>query len=129
MLKLLKLLNTVFVFTAIFINPLYAHHSRAMFDDKNPIELKGTVVEWQFSNPHVFIILNVSDENGVSTQWTLEGLGPNTIYRQGWTPNSFQTGDKIIVTVDPLFSGGRGGSYHDVRWDDGTVIDPRAERP
>lgn len=108
---------------------VHAHHSRAMFDDKNPIELAGTVAEWQFTNPHVFIILNVTGENGENTQWTLEGLGPNTVYRQGWNPESLQPGDKIMVTVDPLFTGGRGGSYSNVRWENGVLVDPRVARP
>jgi hypothetical protein len=128
MFKFIKFLNVILLVTFL-INPLYAHHSRAMFDDNNPIELSGTVVDWQFSNPHVFIILEVIDESGISTRWTLEGLGPNTIYRQGWTPNSLQAGDKIILDVDPLFSGARGGSYKNPRWDDGAEIDPYAGRP
>ena len=51
-----------------------AHHSTAMYDSENPIELAGTVVEWQFKNPHVIIRLDVADEDGESTVWALEGV-------------------------------------------------------
>lgn len=114
---------------AMLVQSALAHHSTAMFDSENPIELSGTVKEWQFTNPHVFLILAVADEDGAVIEWTLEGLSPNVIYRQGWTPDSLQPGDEVTVTVRPLHSGAPGGSYSNPRWSDGTPIDPRAGRP
>lgn len=124
---LLKCLAAVAVLA--FVQPAAAHHSTAMFDSDNPIELTGTVKEWQFTNPHTFLILEVPDEEGETVEWTLEGLSPNVIYRQGWTPESFQPGDVVTVTVRPLHSGAPGGNYSNPRWEDGTPIDPRAPRP
>lgn len=115
--------------TMLITMPSYAHHSRAMFDDSNPLELVGTVEQWQFTNPHVFIILNVTDENGESKIWTLEGLGVNGLVRDGWTPETLLPGDKIMVSVNPLFSGGSGGSYFNLRWEDGSEINPSTGRP
>lgn len=106
-----------------------AHHSTNMFDSENPIELTGTIVEWQFENPHCFIILEVTEESGESTVWSLEGLSPNVIFRQGWRPDSLQPGDTITATVFPLRSGASGGSYRELHWADGTPVDPRAGRP
>lgn len=114
---------------AAAVDPVAAHHSTAMFDDENPIELTGTVVEWQFENPHVFIVLDVDGEEGERDVWSLEGLSPNVVYRQGWTPESLQPGDRITVTVHPLHSGAPGGNYRNPRWEDGTPIDPREPRP
>lgn len=125
----LKHSTALLIFITTFFQPLYAHHSTAMFDADHPIELSGTIIEWQYSNPHTFIILNVSDENGSATEWTLEGRSPSAIYRLGWTPNSLQPGDEIIVTVNPLHSGAAGGNYSNIRWIDGTSIDPKAKRP
>lgn len=106
-----------------------AHHSTNMFDSDNPIELAGTVVEWQFSNPHTFIILSVMDDEGEETIWSLEGSSPNGLYRRGWTPDSLQPGDQIIVNVRPLRSGAPGGNFNTLRWEDGTPFDPAAPRP
>jgi hypothetical protein len=106
-----------------------AHHSTAMFDAEHPIELTGTVVEWQFDNPHCFIILEVDGESGDRSVWSLEGMSPNVLYRQGWTPDSLQPGDKVVLTVNPLHSGAPGGNYRNLRWADGTPIDPKAARP
>ncbi len=127
--KLFKYLAVnLFVMTS-FSNLAAAHHSTAMFDADNPIELAGTIVEWQYSNPHTFIILNVLDEDGNEVEWTLEGRSPSAIYRLGWTPESLLPGDEIIVTVRPLHSAAPGGNYSNIRWKDGTVIDPYATRP
>jgi len=106
-----------------------AHHSTNMFDADNPVEFRGTVVEWQFQNPHCFIMLEVTDEEGESEVWALEGLSPNVIYRMGWRPDTLRPGDEIIARVLPLHSGAPGGSYRDLRWADGTPIDPKAGRP
>lgn len=110
--------------------PAVGHHSTAMFDSDNPVELEGVVVEWQFTNPHSFILLEVSDENGESQVWELEGMNALTLRRAGWSPMSFQPGDEIKVTVRPLHSGAAGGNYSNARWaKDDTEVDPRAARP
>tara|TARA_R110000824_G_scaffold288508_5_gene476896 strand:+ start:23143 stop:23541 length:399 start_codon:yes stop_codon:yes gene_type:complete len=127
--QFIKCAAAILLLTAGIFRPVYAHHSTAMFDADNPIELAGTIKEWQYSNPHTFIILIVSDENGDDTEWTLEGRSPSAIYRLGWTPNSLQPGDRIMLSVNPLHSGAPGGNYSNIRWHDGTPIDPTLARP
>jgi hypothetical protein len=103
-----------------------AHHSTAIYDSDNPVELAGTVVEWQFTNPHCFIILESTDPNtGETTIWNLEGGNTAGLFRRGWTPNTLKPGDEIIVTARLLRSGAPGGNYSNPRWADGTPIDPR----
>jgi len=103
-----------------------AHHSTAIYDSDNPVELAGTVVEWQFVNPHVFILLEVANAGtSEKTVWSLEGGNTAGLFRRGWTPNTLKPGDKIAVTVRPLRSGATGGNYSNPRWADGTPIDPR----
>jgi hypothetical protein len=103
-----------------------AHHSTAIYDSENPIELAGTVVEWQFVNPHVFIVLEVADAaTGEKKIWSVEGSNTAGLFRRGWTPNTLKPGDEIIVTVRPLRSGAAGGNYSNPRWADGKPIEPR----
>jgi hypothetical protein len=103
-----------------------AHHSTAIYDSENPIELSGTVVEWQFVNPHVFIVLEVADAaTGEKKVWNLEGGNTAGLFRRGWTPSTLKPGDKIMLTVRPLRSGAPGGNYSNPRWADGTAIEPR----
>jgi hypothetical protein len=105
--------------------PAAAHHSTAIYDSDHPIELAGTVIEWQFVNPHCFIILEVADAAGQKKVWSLEGGNTAGLFRRGWTPNTLKAGDEIIVTVRPLRSGSPGGNYSAPRWADGTPIDPK----
>ena len=103
-----------------------AHHSTAIYDNDHPVELAGTVVEWQFVNPHTFIVLEVANEaTGEKVVWSVEGGNTAGLFRRGWTPNTLKPGDRIVVTVRPLRSGAPGGNYSNVRWSDGQPVDPR----
>jgi hypothetical protein len=107
-----------------------AHHSTAIYDSDNPVELAGTVVEWQFVNPHVFILLEVTDAaTGEKKVWSLEGGNTAGLFRRGWTPNTLKRGDNIVITVRPLRSGAPGGNYSNPRWADGKPIEPRPAAP
>ena len=86
------------------------------------------MVEWQFTNPHTFIILAVEDDNGEEVIWSLEGGNTSLVFRRGWTPESLQPGDELIVTVRPLHSGAPGGNYSDVRNADGTPFRPQGQK-
>jgi hypothetical protein len=104
-----------------------AHHSTAIYDSENPLELAGTVVAWQFVNPHVFIVLDVVDGNtGEKKRWSLEGGNTAGLFRRGWTPSTLKPGDEIVLTVRPLRSGALGGNYSNPRWAGGAPIEPRA---
>lgn len=107
-------------------SPVRAHHSTAIYDSDNPVELAGTVVEWQFVNPHVFIVLEVVDAaTGAKKIWNLEGGNTAGLFRRGWTPNTLKPGDAIMLTVRPLRSGSPGGNYSNPRWADGKPIEPK----
>lgn len=102
------------------------HHSTAIYDSDNPIELTGRVKEWQFVNPHCFILLETTDsQSGEPVVWSLEGGNTAGLFRRGWTPNTLKPGDQIMVTVRPLRSGAPGGNYSNPRWADGKPIEPR----
>lgn len=90
---------------AFFCAQLHAHHSFTMFDDRNPIVLDGVVEEFQFLNPHSWVMLRAAGPGGVEKTWALE-FGPiNMLSRRGWNPDSLQPGDRIRVQVDPMRDG------------------------
>ena len=91
--------------------PALAHHSFSMFDDKKELTLKGEVKEFQWSNPHTWIQLYVTDASGKVVEWSIEGGSPNLVGRQGWKRNTFKPGDKVEITVHPLRDGQPGGSF------------------
>ena len=113
---------------AVFTTTGLAHHSTAIYDSDNPVELRGTVVEWKFTNPHCLIRLEVADGRGATTVWTLEGGNTSGLFRQGWTPLTLKPGDKLVITVRPLRSGAPGGNYSNVRWADGTPVNPKSDQ-
>jgi hypothetical protein len=88
-----------------------AHHSFAMFDQDNQIELEGVVQEFKFVAPHTFIILNVKQEDGSIESWSLEGVSPSALTREGWSKASLKPGDEIKLKIAPLRSGAPGGAW------------------
>jgi len=101
-----------------------AHHSFAMFDQDNPIELEGTVHEFKFTSPHSFILLRVKDQDGSVTVWNLEAGSPTALSREGWTAKTLKAGDEVRLTVEPLRSGAPGGAWNvnKIKYKDGGPI-------
>jgi hypothetical protein len=99
-----------------------AHHSFAMFDQGKKVTLKGTVTEFQWTNPHAFIELDVVGSDGKTVRWSLELNSPNNLKRQGWSRNSLQPGVQISVTFNPLRNGKPGGLFNSLVLPDGKVL-------
>lgn len=102
--------------------PALAHHSFAMFDQTKIVTLEGTVGEFQWTNPHAFIELDVPN-GGKVTRWALELNSPNNLTRQGWHRTSVKPGDKVTIRANPLRSGKPGGLFLDLKFPDGKVLD------
>src|SRR5215472_7185597 len=85
-----------------------AHHSFAMFDQENPIELEGVVQEFKFTSP---LILAVKQQDGGTQLWSLEGAAPSALVRDGWSSKTLKPGDELKLTIEPLRSGAPGGSW------------------
>jgi Family of unknown function (DUF6152) len=101
-----------------------AHHSFAMFDQKNPIELVGTVQEFKYVNPHCYLLLEVKGADGSAVVWNLEGSAPALLSREGWSSKALKPGDELRLTIDPLHSGEPGGAWNPARikFNDGRPI-------
>ena len=101
-----------------------AHHSFAMFDSENPVELRGTLREFKFTSPHTIIFLTVKDTDGTTSDWNLEGANAGTLLRAGWTRQTIKPGDELILTILPLRSGAPAGS-----WDEKKIKFPNGQSP
>ena len=101
-----------------------AHHSFAMFDQDNPIEIEGIVHEFRFTSPHTFIILVVKQEDGTTQTWSLEGGAPSALVRDGWSSKTLKSGDELKMTIQPLRSGAPGGAWTvpNTKFKDGRAI-------
>jgi len=111
----------VVVVSAAGSRPLFAHHSGAMFDREKVVEMKGTVKELQWSNPHIWIQI-VAQDNGAAKEWSLEGGSPNTLSRQGWRSTTFKPGDEVTVRFNPMKDGTAAGAFIGAKFADGKTI-------
>jgi hypothetical protein len=94
-----------------------AHHSFAMFDQSKTVTLKGTVIEFQWTNPHSWIELQVGAE-----KWGIELNSPNNLTRQGWRRTVIKPGDPVTVTINPLRNGMKGGLFNTITLPDGRML-------
>ena len=99
-----------------------AHHSFSVFDMQTNKELEGDVVEFQWTNPHSFLWINVTNADGSKTRWGLEGMSPNFLGRRGWSKNTFEPGDHVKVVIWPLKSGEPGGTLQRATLPDGSEV-------
>jgi hypothetical protein len=76
---------------------MLAHHGAAAYDTSQTTTLKGTVVDFEFINPHCQLFVNVADEAGNAVKWDGEFTNPGTLHRRGWTKEMFKPGDQITM--------------------------------
>ena len=103
--------------------PVGAHHSHAMFDMTTEVSITGTVTNYSYRNPHVFLYLDVRGDNGEVVSWAVEMSNIGNTQRRGIYASTFQVGDVVTVTLNPLTNGRRGGNYTSVTAADGTTYD------
>lgn len=77
----------------------YAHHSfAAEYDSSKPVTIEGTLVQFQFRNPHSFVHVEVPDEKGQVQRWAIEWGGARALAGQGLTRTTLKFGDRVVVT-------------------------------
>jgi len=99
-----------------------AHHSFAPFDLTKEKTITGTVSKFEWTNPHSWIWVDVTNEKGGVDSWAVEGMSPNYLARRGWTKTTVKPGDKITISVRPLKSGENGGMFVRATLADGRVL-------
>jgi uncharacterized protein DUF6152 len=89
----------------------HAHHSLAMFDFTKVVTITGTVKEFQWTNPHVVLWVNVPGKDPKKPDvWYLEMTSPGNLTRGGWSRKVLNAGDKVEVELNPLRNGDLGGA-------------------
>jgi hypothetical protein len=118
-----------FLFVLI-ATPVTAHHSGTMFDRDKEVTFTGIVKEFQYTNPHSWIILDVTNDDGTVTTWGFEAEGPSRIRQSGIRKIDFQPGMEITITGHPMKDGRPAAAWTKaVRKEDGKVFYPwSAER-
>lgn len=89
------------------VRPLDAHHAMVMYDRSRSVTLIGTVVELQWTNPHVFLMVNGTvSENDEPAVWRLETSSPTNLARlAGWSATALKPGDRVSIAINPIREG------------------------
>ena len=108
---------------------LFAHHGTSVFDTSKTLTMKGSVTEWDWSNPHCLLQFDVkNNEDGQVVHWIAETQNPGNMVYAGWAKASFKPGDEVTVTLEPVKNGRPLGRLLQVVLPDGKTLDTVAGR-
>jgi len=102
------LVATTVALLALWATAVAAHHSAQQFDFGRSVPITGVVKRFQSINPHMRLLLTVTDAKG-TRDIAFEGHSTNNMYRSGYRDGMIKVGDKVTVYVAPLRDGSDGG--------------------
>ena len=111
------------VLSLLLAVPLAAHHSGVMYEPMKEVTLKCTVKEYVFVNPHVSILVTVTDAQGQAVDWSIEAASTQALVRSGWRKSTIKFGDVVTIVGRPLRDGRPGAVLVRMTLADGTVME------
>ena len=107
--------------------PLFAHHGNASYDTTKTVMLKGTVTDYIWANPHVFLKVDAKDDSGNTVHWIIEAQSTVTQNAAGWSKATFKPGDEVTLEVTPMKNGAPVGRFKGRIVINGTVFKDGAQ--
>lgn len=121
--RLDRQLISLLLSTATLTPLAHAHHSFAVhFESEASQEVKGVVKDFRFANPHGMLTFEVTDANGVKSEWRAETNSPNILRRRGWSKDSLKPGDEITIVGFPSRDGTPYMRISTITFADGRVL-------
>jgi hypothetical protein len=118
-----KVAGFIAIAAALFAVEAQAHHSFAMFDREKTINVSGTLKEFEWTNPHCWLHVNVVDaKTGATQDWAFEMGSIGQVAQQGWKADMVKPGEKISIEAHPMKDGSRGGQYIGATLADGRAL-------
>jgi len=105
MINIFRAISLVVVSLLMISVPLSAHHGGAAYDTDKTLTVKGTVTEYVWSNPHIFVKVDVKDDKGNTAHWIVEAQNPVSMMQIGWSKNTFKPGDEVEIDAMPAKNG------------------------
>jgi hypothetical protein len=117
-----KTLSLAGIAVAMYAIPAFAHHSFSMFDDTKIATIKGTVKEFDWINPHIWLVVVSNEEKTKGQTWAFEGPATGGMAKKGWLPKTLTPGMIITTTFRPMKNGDPGGQVRSVELSDGKIM-------
>lgn len=115
---LLSLLPILFLTTTV-----NAHHSLVgEFDTSISFEVRGEITEVEWTNPHIWLYIDVTEANGAVAKWECEMGSPNQLFRLGWRKKDLPIGTVILAQANPARDGTNTCSTRSITLEDGTPV-------
>jgi hypothetical protein len=113
-------LSLSLVLTLLVVSPLDAHHAfAAEFDSTKPVKLAGKITKMEWVNPHAWMHLEVTSEDGKVENWMIEAGPPGALVRRGWRKDSVVPGTEVLVEGYQAIDGSYRANGRDVTFPDG----------
>jgi hypothetical protein len=123
--KRLAYIFCLFLFTLMAYARVSAHHGSSNYDLSKPTSVKGTIIKFEFINPHSAIHLEAKDDKGNAQEWLIEADSPNNLGRAGWTRDSLKAGDQVTIVGNRLKDGSKVLRLQKIIFADGKELKPR----
>jgi hypothetical protein len=108
---LLSVASSIGAVASLLPTAALAHHSFAMFDMTKETTVEGTIANYQWTNPHIWVdVVAIDKATNKEEKWSFEGSGPSQLKPLGWKESDLKVGDHVVVAFHPLRSGEHGGS-------------------
>jgi hypothetical protein len=120
-------LGTAFLIAAPLL--VEAHHSGVMFEEVKEVTVQGVVKEFQYTNPHSWLLVDVTNPDGSVTTWGFEAEGPSTLMQRRIRKGDFAPGTKLTITGHPMKDGRPAALWMKAVRADGVEFNPRPLPP
>jgi hypothetical protein len=118
----LKTIAAVLMLSGMLFVPAIAHHSTAMFDHNDERSITGVVTKFDYINPHSWIFIEVTNDDGTVTNWGFGMSAASRLRRMRLSPGNWKKGDLITVKFYPLKDGRPAGALLGVINSDGKTF-------
>ena len=115
-------LGSIALALTFIVVPASAHHSFAMYDNGRIVTVSGTVKEFDWVNPHSWVRITVTAQDGKQELWAIELASVGQQARIGWKPDTLKPGDKVTAQIRPMKDGTRGGMLVSITLPDGKTL-------
>lgn len=106
--------------TLLLASAIQAHHAyTAEFDTQKPVQLTGVLTRVEWSNPHIWLYLDVKDDKGAVTNWGFSASPPGMLQRRGITRDSLKIGETLTISGHRARDGSNNASGNIVKFSDG----------